>query len=267
MKNIKYIKDTIPIPWSYLLHLKFIYFNSSIESNNNNYMRIIFAFLTSISFIGFIVAYFLNLEFDFSNSVNKVEFGLFLLTNAIPLSIIYSLVMYLVTIKNYREIKNIFNFILQVIKFFIIGNVLIASFMLIAIDELMINQINIFNSPISTDSNHFFGIVIFSIVYVISFIFFIFKPTYQYLSKYHKWYKTTTVVILALTAFFNNNLYSLDFYPKNEPQKLIIAKKFCKEVLDITVNKTSSCKQLTIADMQKDEEMCIKLVHNSLRNK
>ena len=235
-----------------------------IENNINDKFYIVGAFFMSIGASGFFAGLLLDLKFNISSSLNIMSSVLHFIYNTIPLAIIYSILMYLISMKFTKGYKTLFSFFLQVIKFFVVGNIIIAISLLIAIDQLYIHNINIFEGSFNNMNNkNLFTLIIGFLIYFWAIYKFMFNPTHSYLANHYSWNKTLSIVLISSTVYLNSTLYALDFYPKLETKSLVDKQKFCKEVSTIFLDKNVECENIPYKEKSILEKECIKTIENS----
>lgn len=235
------IKKILPLPWDYLEYLINLKQNITIKSNLElkNIIYIFTGFILSLSVIIFIAPN-LTLKIDISNSVNIYNTILFFIYNAVPISILYMIFMYMFTYK-YINIKNSFIFFLQSIKLFTIFNIFIGLMMLIGIDNIFSKVLENCNTTIYEGTNELIFFII-SFLILITFYFVIYKETKKYLSDYYKKTFLLTILILFLTPSLNFLLGKSEYYPKIDTKELIDSSKLCKNLSDVYILENKNCK-------------------------
>lgn len=264
---------TLPFPIDFLEYLKKLPYILSIDSNRTfkNSSLIIAAFFTSIYFSGFLIP-FLSLKFNILDSLDSINVIKFFIFNAIPISIIYALIIYLVTFKANRDFINLVALFVQGIKFFTIFNVFLALFMAIAIDQLIVNSINLLCNKIDANIYSMNIPTPLILIATASFMFgigwILLKPTYLFIAQSYSQFSKRVILLFLLSAlglisFLNHNLFSLSIYPKQDMKNLIIADKFCKEVLEIKMIQNKECSDVTVQKLVEFRSACEKMVMNN----
>ncbi|WP_026804575.1 hypothetical protein [Aliarcobacter lanthieri] len=236
------IKKIIPLPWDYLEYLANLKKNITIKSNleQKNIVHILIAFILSLSIIIFIAPH-LTLKIDISNSLNIYNTILFFIYNAVPISILYMIFMYMFTYK-YINIKSSFIFFLQSIKLFTIFNIFIGLMMLIGIDNISSKVLENCTNTIIYEEKNKSILIIIALLILITFYFVIYKETKKYLSNYYKKTFLLTILILFLIPSLNFLLGKSKYYPKIDTKKLIDSSKLCKNLSDVYILENKNCR-------------------------
>jgi len=245
------IKDLVKLPLNYLIYIKNIILKKqTIDYKKDDILFHIGYFIISILVLEFAVSFYTDLnistiKIDLLKIINKPYTFIFYISNALPLGIIFSTIVYVVIayIDKKFSFYILINSFIQVIKLFSILNIVIAIVMLVAINELMINQNNIFdfseyNKAIQNNRMLYMTILINALIVLISFFKIIFNPLYRLLKKKLALFISILISILIFFSTSAINMYfynTLSIYPKIESNKLLNKKEFCLQTINNSI--------------------------------
>ncbi|WP_375723493.1 hypothetical protein LXN10_13400 [Arcobacter sp. KX21116] len=245
------IKDLVKLPLNYFIYIKNIILKKhTIDYQNYDILYHIGYFIISIIILDYVVGFYTTLnintiQIDLLKMVNKPYIFIFYIFNALPLGIIFSTIVY----STVASIDKKFSFLIlinsfsQIIKLFSILNVVIAIIMLVGINELIINQNNIFDYneyKKAIQNNYILYITIFAnvVIILISFFKIVFNPLSRLLKKKFSLFISILIslIIILTTVAINTYLYNtLSIYPKIEAKKLINKKEFCLQTINHSI--------------------------------
>lgn len=262
----------IPLPWTPLKYYTKLLFTLGVESNLQlkNSLAVISAFFGSIYLSGFLTPY-LSLKFNVQTVLDPFNVIKFFLHNAIPISIIYAIIIYAVIFPMNKKLINMAILFIQGIKFFTVINIAIAITMTYFIDHLIIDGIklschslneDVFSTmslPMSTSLIIACTAIIFGLVWILIY------PTFQFIYKFYsfrsKWIiLLITLLSLVLINFLNRFLYT--FYPNIETKEIIVAEKFCKEISELKILQNNEC-NLTKEDIMDFRQKCQDMINTT----
>jgi len=234
---ISFIKYT----WSLLWNKQNMNIQQKVSSIDVGY------FLISIIMIEIFLFFYINI-YPYQIQINPIIFFnkfyvfLFFIINMLPLAILFALIGMLL-IKKFTK-KAFLLLANQVIKFFVITNIIIAVIVILGINELTINgrSLLIENDFKQIYHDHLILLTITLLTLIYSFFHILFLPLYKLIFKKSRIKAFfTAIVFFIFISILNQLLYQFFiFYPKIDTEKLINKKQFCKQVLDYEIdnNKT-----------------------------
>jgi len=245
------IKDLVKLPLNYLIYIKNIIFKKqTINYKNDDFMFHIGYFIISIIILEYAVSFYtaLNIntiQIDLLKMLNKPYIFIFYIFNALPLGIIFSIIVYITvaSIDKKFSLPILINSFNQIVKLFSILNVVIAIIMLVGINELMINQNNIFDYDEykkAIQNNYILYITISAnaLIIFISFFKIVFNPLSKLLKKKFSLFISILISLIIILSTVCINIYfynTLSIYPKIEANKLINKKELCLQTINHTI--------------------------------
>lgn len=243
MKRLMELLKVLPFPWDYIFYLFNIKNMMQINDNKNidNIIKILVAFFCTLYMLEFLVSKIIKL--NIVTMFNGEQLILFFIHLILPISVIYSLVIYVIVYKKSPHISNLLSLFIQAIKFFTLALIPIGLVLAIAINVLFVDNINILESQNEFDKSSYNFILSFLLVLFIStFIVLIIIPTNNFLiEKNIKYPKIFLISIILVVLYINNTLNAFDLLPKISISSLINKEVFCKEISEIKIIENVSC--------------------------
>lgn len=243
MKRFMEFLKVFPLPWDYIFYLFNIKNMMQINDNRNidNVIKVLVAFIGTVYMLEFLVSKITELN------IGDIFYGkyviLLFIYMVLPISIIYSIVVYSIIYKKSSSLSNLTALFMQVVKFFTIALIFIGLIMVIAINTFIVYDINILASK--DDFNripdyNFMVMLLLSLV--VTFILLIVIPTKKFLyEKEIKYPIFFLIAIIFIVPYLNHSLGSFDLLPKISISNLLDKEKFCREVSEIKIMKNDLC--------------------------
>ncbi|MFW2525461.1 hypothetical protein ACN5O8_07010 [Aliarcobacter butzleri] len=241
-KFVEFLK-VFPLPWDYIFYLLNIKNMMQINDNKNidNIMKVLIAFFGTLYMLEFLVTKITELHI--TDIFHGEQVILFFIYMVLPISIIYSIVVYIIIYKESSSLSNLIALFIQVVKFFTIALIFIGLIIVIVINALIMDDINILASKEDFNLIHnYYFLVMMLLSLFVTFIFLIVIPTKNFLhDKGIRNHKIFLIFIICIVPYLNHSLGSFDILPKISISNLLDKENFCREISEIKIMKNDSC--------------------------